>query len=49
MYEYFHQDDIGILAETHRSALKNSENCSTQVWLTICFVRFIVDGTYYKR
>ncbi|XP_068217442.1 protein cycle [Palaemon carinicauda] len=32
MYEYFHQDDIPLLAETHRSALQNSESCSTQIY-----------------
>ncbi|XP_076046630.1 basic helix-loop-helix ARNT-like protein cyc isoform X2 [Oratosquilla oratoria] len=32
MYEYFHQDDIGFLAETHRSTLQTSENKNTQVY-----------------
>ncbi|KAK7023523.1 hypothetical protein SK128_002327 [Halocaridina rubra] len=32
MYEYFHQDDIPALAETHRTALQNCESCSTQVY-----------------
>lgn len=33
MYEYFHQDDIPLLAETHRSTLQSSESCNTQVAL----------------
>lgn len=32
MYEYFHQDDIPFLAETHRSTLQSSESCNTQVY-----------------
>nr|AFV39705.1 Bmal1a [Pacifastacus leniusculus] len=32
MYEYFHQDDIAFLAETHKTTLQNSESCNTQVY-----------------
>ncbi|XP_027225242.1 protein cycle isoform X5 [Penaeus vannamei] len=32
MYEYFHQDDIPFLAETHRATLQSTESCSTQVY-----------------
>lgn len=36
MYEYFHQDDIPLLAETHRATLQSSQSCSTHVSIHHC-------------
>jgi aryl hydrocarbon receptor nuclear translocator-like protein 1 len=35
MYEYYHQDDILHLAESHKAALQASDRVSTQVSLLI--------------
>ncbi|XP_053651019.1 protein cycle isoform X2 [Cherax quadricarinatus] len=43
MYEYFHQDDITFLTETHRATLQNSESCTTQVY------RFRTKEGYFVR
>lgn len=32
MYEYYHHDDIHVIAECHKSALQNSERVTTKVY-----------------
>ena len=32
MYEYYHSEDISLLAEAHKSALSSNESISTQIY-----------------